>query len=470
MEAMPLRQARPASPVVPLPIASVLKIAAEHERAGRHGEAAALLEAILDVAPNQQDALHLSGVLAFRNNDLLAAVRLMERAVAVDAGSALFWRNLCSLYERTGRLQEAMHAGRRAIELDPGDAHAQHNLGVACFRLLLTDEAVACARRAIELDPTLPAAHFALAEALLARGEFTPGWEEYEWRLRMPDAGTPKLQAAGPPWDGAPIANGRLLLVADQGFGDVFQFSRYIPWARERCPDLVLACGNEVLSLLQHNFPWLHLVNRLGPGESFAACCPLSGLPRLHGTKLGAMLAAPPLCGAPGKVAEWKGRLGALSPGLRRRVGIAWAGRANPPGRSMSLRMLAPIAALEGVALVALQKGPAQGEVASYHGHAPLVSFGPEIGGFSDTAAIIASLDLVVTIDTGVAHLAASMGKPTWIMLPYSSDWRWLRGRSDSPWYPSARLFRQEAPGQWEPVATRVAEALSTRAETQEAT
>ncbi len=448
--------------MVPLPLVSVLKIAAEYEHAGRYDDAAELLRTILEAVPNQRDALHLLGVLAFRKNDPLAAMRLMEQAIAQGASPALFWRNLCTLYERTGRYKEAMAAGRRAIELDPGDAQAQHNLGIAYYRLLRIDDAVACARRAISIDPTLAVAHFALAEALLVQGEFAAGWEEYEWRFQIPDAGAPMPNTDRPQWDGAPIANGRLLLIADQGFGDVIQFSRYIPWVRERCPDLVLACGGEMLSLLQHNFPWLPLTNRLEPSGHFSAFCPLSGLPRLHGTRLETIPATPrSIYAVPDRVADWKRRLDVLSPGPKRRVGIVWAGRANPPNRSVSLSMLAPTAMPDGLVLVALQKGPAQREIAGYHGRAPLINLGPEIADFSDTAAIIESLELVVTIDTAVAHLAASMGKPVWIMLPYAADWRWLLGRCDSPWYPTARLFRQETPGQWEPVVARVAEALS---------
>jgi tetratricopeptide (TPR) repeat protein len=214
-----------------------------------------LLRAILDAAPDQPDALHQLCVLAFRVGDLPAAIRLVEQAIAHDAGSALFWRDLSTLYERIGFFDEAVTAGQPATELDPGDPYAHHSLGAAYYRLLRIDEAVACARQALILDPMLPAAHFAVAEALLVQGEFAPGWEEYEWRFQMPDAVPLLPKTDKPHWDGVPTADGRLLLIADQGFGDVIQFSRYIPWARERCPDLMLACGGEMFSLLKHNFP-----------------------------------------------------------------------------------------------------------------------------------------------------------------------------------------------------------------------
>lgn len=434
---------------VALSLVTILRIAAEYEQAGRHEDAEALLRTVLKAVPEQPDALHLLGVLAFRNNDPMTAVRLIEQAVAQGASPALFWRNLCTLYERTERYDEAISAGQRAIELDPDDAQAHNNLGIACYRLFRIDEAAACARRAILLDSTLVAAHFALAEALLVQGDFAPGWQEYEWRFRMPDAATMLPKVDAPPWDGAPIANGRLLLIADQGFGDVIQFSRYIPWARQRCADMVLACGGEMLALLRHNFPWAAMTDRLDPSMIFSAYCPLSGLPRLHGTTLETMLARPAIRAVADQVASWKQRLDVLSPGTKRRVGIVWAGRANPPNRSIGLSMLGPVAALDDIVLVALQKGEAQAEVSLYNGRAPLIQLGSEIADFSDTAAIIESLDLVIAIDTAVAHLAASMGKPVWILLPYSSDWRWLRGRADSPWYPTARLFRQQEPGQW---------------------
>lgn len=462
METATLHRCDAPGAAIPLPLASVLKVAAEYDQDGRYDDAAELLRAILDVMPEQRDALHLLGVLAFRRNDLPTAVRLVEQAVDQGAGPALFWRNLCTLYEKVGRYDEALAAGRRAIELDPHDPQAHHNLGVAHYRLLQVNEAVACAERAIELDPAMPAAHFALAEALLLQGQFALGWEEYEWRFQIPDAATLLPKTDRPQWDGRPIADGLLLLIADQGFGDVIQFSRYIPWVRERCPNLLVACGVEVLTLLRDSFPWLHLTNRLRPDLPFAAYCPLSGLPRLHGTTLETMLAKTPfLHTAPDRVAKWLRRLDVLSPGPRRRVGIVWAGRANPPNRSMSLSALAPLAALDGIVLVALQKGPAQGEAAYYLGRAPLINLGPEIADFSDTAAIIESLDLVVAIDTAVSHLAAAIGKPVCLMLPYSSDWRWLRDRSDSPWYPTARLFRQEMPGRWGPVAARVASTIA---------
>lgn len=446
---------------VSLPLARVFGIAGEYEDAGRYDDAEALLRAVIKVAPHQPDALHLLGVVASRNGRLEESARLIEQAIAQSPNVALFFRNICTVYERLGRYEEAITAGRRAVELHPYDAHAYHNLTLACHRALQLDESITWARRAVSLEPALAAPHLALAESLLLRGEFEAGWEEYEWRFEVPGASKLMPQTDRPQWDGTPIPDGALLLIADQGFGDVIQFSRYIPWAAQRCPNLVLACAIEMQALMRHNYPGLRLFDGWGACPEFAAFCPLSGLPRLHRTRIDTIpVNIRPICAEPSKAAAWKLRLERILPAAHRRIGINWAGRPQPPNRSTSLQALAPIALLDGIALVSLQMGEAQNEIGSYYGRAPLVSLGRGIGDFMDTAAIIENLDLVLTIDTAVAHLAAAMGKPVWIMLPSPPDWRWLLHRDDSPWYPTARLFRQPAPRQWGPVMARIAEEL----------
>jgi hypothetical protein len=194
----------------------------------------------------------------------------------------------------------------------------------------------------------------------------------------------------------------------------------------------------------------------------FAAYCALSSLPRLAGTRLDTIPAAIPYLRAePEKVAEWADRLSWLVPAGYRRVGIAWAGRpthVNDRNRSTTLATLAPLAELPRLALISLLKGPAQAQIGAYWGRAPLVNLGVD---FADTMAVLPSLDLVVTVDTVFAHMAGAMGRPVWIMLPFAPDWRWLLDRTDSPWYPTVRLFRQPAPGQWGPVVAEIARRLA---------
>jgi hypothetical protein len=211
-------------------------------------------------------------------------------------------------------------------------------------------------------------------------------------------------------------------------------------------------------------FPDMPLVSRWDDCPDYAAFIPLSGLPRLHGTRLDNIPGGGPYMQAdPARAQAWRERLDAQIPAGVRRIGIAWAGRPthnNDANRSISLQTLAPIAALEGIALVSLQKGPAAAQVSGYVGGAQLVDLDKQIGDFADTAAIIDGLDLLVTVDTAIGHFAGAMGKPAWIMLPYAPDWRWLLGRGDTPWYPSLRLFRHYAPRRWDLLMPEVAAEL----------
>jgi hypothetical protein len=244
-----------------------------------------------------------------------------------------------------------------------------------------------------------------------------------------------------------------LLLIADQGFGDVLQFCRYIPWVAERCPHIAVACSPEMVPLVNQLHRGLHFFERWQDCPAFAAFCPLSGLPRLHGTRPDNVPSATPYLQADAKrVASWQERLDHLVPDGYRRVGLVWAGRPkhnNDRNRSTTLATFAPLGALRGVALVSLQKGPATAQAGGYFGRAPLINIGAEIKDYDDTMAVLECLDVLVTVDTSVGHLAGAMDRPAWIMLPRAPDWRWLLDRADSPWYRSVRLFRQSVSRQW---------------------
>lgn len=452
---------------IPVPLREVLDIAAHLERTGRRAEAERLADHVLAARPAQGDAQHLKGLVAFADGRHEEAARLMEGAIANGLEAPLYYRNICAVYERIGRLDEAVAAGRRAVELDPTDAQAYHNLTVAHARKLELDECIACARAALALDPSLPGAHFGLAEALLLRGELAEGWREYEWRFQIPGAAQPLPATDRPQWDGTPLGDRALLLVADQGFGDVIQFSRYIPWVAARCPNLVIACSPEVHDLVGQVAGGAALFTRWNDCPEYAAWCVLSGLPRLHGTVLETIPASPAYLRAdPARVAFWGERVRGMVPRGHHAIGLAWAGRpthSNDRNRSARLRQLRPLFDCPDVTLFALQKGPALAEVSGYYGRAPLINLGAEIGDFADTAAIMQALDLIVTVDTSVGHLAAALGRPTWIMLAFAPDWRWLLGRDDSPWYPTVRLFRQRRPEDWDGVAGAVAEGITFR-------
>jgi tetratricopeptide (TPR) repeat protein len=446
--------------------AEALALANGLEQQGRFDEAEAALDAFLAETPAEPTVIHQKGIVAFRRGRAAEAAEWMERSTALAPGSALFHRNLCEVYRALGRRDAALAVGARAVALDPADPHCHHNLGVLHYDRLEPAAALACAERAVALDSDFPGAHFGIAEASLLQGDFARGWEEYEWRLRLADVPPLLPPSDHPQWDGSPLPPGRtLLLVADQGYGDVIQFARYIPWAAARCADVSIACSAELAPVVGQLPGAGMLFDHWQDAPDFAAFCALSSLPRLAKTTLATIPAPIPYLRADeNRFAAWAERLWHLLPRGYRRIGIAWAGRPthrNDAQRSTRLPALAQFAALPGVALVSLQKGASQREIGGYWGRAPLLNLGPEIRDFGDTMAIVECLECVVTVDTAIAHLTGAMGKPVSIMLPYAPDWRWLLERSDSPWYPSARLFRQGPDRQWEPVVTAVVAALA---------
>jgi Tfp pilus assembly protein PilF len=450
-----------AEPSAAVRLDRLFAVASEHEQAGRLDQAETVLGQLLAEAPERPGAVHLMGIVAYRKGRPAEAVRLMERSLALAPATALFHRNLCEVYRTLGRLDQALIVGRRAAALAPDDPHCFHNLSVLHYHRLELDEAIATAERAVALDADFAGAHFGIAEASLLRGDFRRGWAEYEWRFRLGNAAPLMPQSDRPQWDGAPLRDGRLLLIADQGYGDAIQFARYIPWAAKRCAEIAVACSAELQPVIGQLPGVGAMFDHWERRPDFAAYCPLSGLPLLAGTDAATIPAEIPYlrASASGR-SRWAERLAALAPAGTRRIGIAWAGRTthqNDRNRSLPLAALAPLGEIPQLSLFSLQKGAGQAQVGSYWGRAPLFNLGPEIRDFGDTMSVVDCLDLVVTVDTAVAHLAGAMGKPVWILLPYAPDWRWQLGRNDSPWYPTARLFRQGTDRSWRPVAARIA-------------
>jgi hypothetical protein len=454
----------PASPPsVPVPAAEILAVAQEYLDSGRPDAAARMARHVLAALPHQPDALHLCGLAEFRRGKLEEAGALMAASVE-QGGGAAHWRGLSEVRRLQARLDEALGAARHAVSRDPADPLGLFQLAMVLFDRQDIPACIATARAALELRPSMPEAHMKLAQALLLEGDFARGWPEYEWRWRLPTAPAPVPHTDRPQWNGTAMA-GTLLLVADQGYGDAVMFARYLPWALARAPGAVMAASPELHPLLAAIRPGLTLHGRWEDVPAFDAWCPLSSLPLLHGTRLETIPGrAPYLQADSARAASWRARLdAALPPGLAR-IGLAWAGRPthhNDANRSTTLAALAGLATVPGLAFVALQKGPAAAQVASWPGPAPLLDLDAGIAGFDDTAAILAGLDLVVSVDTALVHIAGAMGVPCWAMLPFAPDWRWLRGRADSPWYPSLRLFRAPAPRDWPALVARVAAALA---------
>jgi Tfp pilus assembly protein PilF len=434
-------------------------------QAKRFNEAAGICNDVLVAAPDNASALALLGMIAAHTNDQERGITLLERAVTLRPGVASWYANLSALYRMVYRMQDALKVGQEAIRLDPQNADHLVNLSLVFTDVDDREHAVACLLRALGLRPDHADGHLALGQNLLAMGDFPSGWLEYEWRNQT-EAGKgtlPKMTSAA--WNGMRIPQGRLLMVGDQGYGDTIQFARYIPLIADRCQELILGCSAEMGPLLatipgvkQYCHRWTDV-----PGH--AAHCRLSSVPGLLHTTLDNIPAKVPyLFADPARVAAWRERLAARLPHGVRRIGLAWTGRPTHPNdrrRSMPLARLAPLASAGRASFVSLQKPMPASDEASLALFPELADISGELTDFGETAAVIANLDLVITVDTAMGHLAGALGKPVWILLPKASDWRWLLERSDSPWYPTVRLFRQQVPGNWDPVLAEVSAALA---------
>jgi hypothetical protein len=309
--------------------------------------------------------------------------------------------------------------------------------------------------------------HWNLALMLLTHGDFERGWREYEWRWRVRELNM-EFKAAGPQWDGSDLAGRQILLFAEQGLGDAIQFVRYIPQVSQRGGKIALAVQGELIRLLRGTGGDRNEISRsvetwVAFGEEtpgYDVYCPLLTLPKVFGTTLSNIPADTPyLFADEAMAAQWKSRMPSDD---RLKVGLVWAGRPkhiNDRNRSIAAGKLAPLARAENVWFCSLQKGP----IARPEDRPPfeLADWTSELNDFADTAALIANLDLVICADTAVAHLAGAMGKRVWVLIPYLPDWRWMLDRTDSPWYPTMRLFRQPRPGDWETVMQQVATELN---------
>ena len=384
----------------------------------------------------------------------------LRAAIAVDPAHAKAHLNLGNVLVDLDRPAAAERLYRAAIRLDPALAEAHASLGHVLSGLDRTEEAVSACAEAIRLRPDFAQAHWNQGIALLRAGDFTRGFEKYEWRKRHATFAAAFADPPGPAWEGQPLAGRTLLVLAEQGLGDTIQFARYIPALAAHGARVVLACARPLLRLLR-TLPGIAEVVEHGerlPPYDFRV--DQMSLPRLFATQpTDIPLPGGYLVPDPALAAAWQAAMPAA--GAARRVGLVWAGNplhSNDARRSIPLGLLAPVLATPGVRFVGLQAGPRAAEAA---GHPALHDLSGRLADFADTAAAIAALDLVITVDTSVAHLAGALGAPVWVLLPAAADWRWMMRREDSPWYASMRLFRQQRAGDWGETVGRVAEALA---------
>ena len=387
-----------------------------------------------------------------------------RRAIDLSPELAEAWSTLGNVLVGLRRNGEAEAAYRRAVELAPQLAGGWCNLGVALFRTGRTDEADAAYGQAIALDPNLADAHWNQALIKLQRGDYAAGFDQYEWRLKRPGRIRDEAQFPQPLWDGSDLAGRAILIHAEQGFGDAIQCARFLPHVVARGGRVVLQARAPLKRLLEHA-PGVDVFFIDGAGAApFVACrAPLFSLPRLFARSLSDLPGRDPYLDAdPALVQAWRSRLAAAGDGLR--VGVVWSGNVTSEveqGRSILLSAFAPLAATPGVRLVSLQKGDGLEQLAD--APFPVGDLGAEYqaGDFADTAAVLTGLDLLVTCDTAVVHLAGALGVPAFLAVSAVPDWRWLAGRADSPWYPSVRVFRQQTLNDWSGVFAVMAAALA---------
>ncbi|MDO9709544.1 tetratricopeptide repeat protein [Paracraurococcus lichenis] len=420
---------------------------------GRLDEALASFDRAISLRPGDAGAHANRGVVLAGLGRRAEALASYEQAIALEAGHAEAHANRANLLADLGRPAEALAAYDRALALQPGHAGTLCNRGIALADAGRHAEAVAAFDRAIAADPEHVDAQWNRSLSLLVLGRLEEGWQGFEARKRQLAARTG--QDVAREWRGEPIAGRRLFLDWEQGLGDTIQFCRYARLARAAGAEVILSVQAPLLRLLRQFEPEIRVVGEREVPERFDTRCSLMSLPLAFGTGLGSIPAAPAYLAAdPALRAAWAAR---LPPAGRPRIGLVWRGNPghrNDRNRSMPLPALLPLLR-EEAAWIGLQRDLAAGE-AEVLREAGLTSLlGDAFADFADTAAVVDQLDLVITVDTSVAHLAAALGRPTWIVLPRNPDWRWLLDRADSPWYPSVRLFRQREAGDWSgPVET----------------
>ena len=412
----------------------------------------------LALDPKRYEVYNDLGLVLTSLGNFGAAVEAFRRSLRLNPRSAKTMASLGYLFECKDDLISAADAYREAIKLDPQLLAAYGDLGFVLFGLGELDEAADCFHRLRALRPDSAEATANLGFIHLKQGDLAAGWAEYESRWKVGIGDDRRLVQRQ--WKGEPLGGERILLYAEQGFGDTLQFVRYVPLVAARGGQVVLEVQPGLRRLLSGTDGASQVMSRGETLPEFTWQCPLLSLPLAFGTELHTIPARVPYVYPDStQVAAWQQRL----QGNTRRIGLAWAG--NPSMhrnrlRSIPLELLVPLMKVAGTTFYSLQVGPGSEQVKQMPPDVRLIDLAPELKDFADTAAIVANLDLVISVDSSVAHLAGAMGKPVWIMLNKGCDWRYFLEREDSPWYPTARLFRQTTAGGWQEVVNLIELAL----------
>ncbi|MGD0464671.1 MAG: tetratricopeptide repeat protein [Tepidisphaeraceae bacterium] len=469
-------------------------LADSYRRVGRNTDADALYEKVLSLQPDDPAALCARAHGLLRKNEIDSAITLFRKVVEkfpndwighnglgvalvrqgkLDEAAGLYekaiplapdnpgpWNNLGYVRVAQGRIGEGIAAYDKALAIRPDYADALNNLGNGHLENLDLEKALQSYEAALFVEPDHADAHWNRALLHLLKGDFPRGWLEYEWRwLKFPQF---RRHFRQPKWDGFDIAGKTILVHAEQGFGDVIQFVRLTPLVSARGATVNLECQREISGLLQHVPGIARTITRGDPIPPFDVHCPLMSLPRALRLSADSIPSPVPYLEVDENLrSRWEKRLRGYRDSFN--VGIVWAGsRIHPRDthRSMDLKEFDPLGDIGGVKLFSLQKGDESRAGRAGALRCELVDFTDELHDFSDTAALMLNLDLVIGVDTAVVHLAGALARGVWTLLPFSPDWRWHLDRGDSPWYPTMRLFRQSQPGEWSDLMKQVAEQL----------
>lgn len=433
---------------------------------GRHDEAIACHRRAAEIKPSDVAVLTNLGKSLGDARRPDEAITVFNRLVELHPDSVDGHNNLAAMLMEVGRYGDAVRHCQRAHDLAPNSPYVLNNVGTMLLRQGRWKDAIAAFERTLELMPNHAEAHTKLGVTYLTIGQWERGWREYEWRFEINRYVGFRRKFAQPQWEGESLAGRTILLHAEQGFGDTIQFSRYAPILAAHGANVILECQPALLGLFKSS-AYFSRITLVAAGQSlppFDLHCPLMSVPRvLQTTPETIPQTGQYLTPLPADVARWSAKLNRVT-GAAKKVGVVWAGNPlhrNDRSRSLPIEALAPLSNIANVKFVSLQKGDSPLISAAKHSSFAMIDFTSELTDFSETAALIANLDLVISVDTSVAHLAGAMGKPIWLLLPFVPDWRWMMSREDSPWYSTARLFRQTRDENWAGVVSEVGAALS---------
>lgn len=425
-------------------------------------EAVESYQKALQMNPSNAGLYNNLGSILHEKGQLDEAFKCYKKALKLNPEFAGIYSNLGNILQDKGQTDEAILFFRKALELNPYLVESYINLGNSLQSNGLIDEALACLQKAVQLCPESAYTHYNLSLIYLLTGNFREGWRQYEWRKGIEDLQYLRTKFPQPIWDGSDIVGKPLLILGEQGFGDVIQFIRYMPLVAKRKAELIVVCHKELSSLLKN---MKDISQVLTYGEKlpyFDIYCHLLSLPYIFDTSIESIPADVPYISVDAAIIQkWRNRLQHDNSGLK--IGLVWAGN---PGykqsryRNCFLDNFFPLAKFENVSFYSLQKGGESSQANNLPKNMKFYDYTEEINDFSDTAAFIYNLDLVISVDTAVAHLTGALGKPVWTLIPYAPDWRWMLNRTDSPWYPTMRLFRQPSTGDWRSVISDVEDAL----------